>query len=244
MSTLEGRAAIVTGGNRGIGRAIAERLAGAGARVAIGSRNADEARAAAAAVSEAAGRADAALGFRCDVRSHDDCRLLIAGCADAFGRLDILVNNAGIGAFEPVEQMEVETWNAVIETNLTGVFHCTHEALPHMRRAGGGWIINIGSLAGKNAFPNGAAYNASKFGLIGFTEALMQEVRYDDVRVSCIMPGSVATEFNGRPASEGADWRIAADDVALVVMDLLAFPARSMPSRIELRPSRPPRKQA
>jgi short-subunit dehydrogenase len=122
------------------------------------------------------------------------------------------------------------------------MFYCTREAIPHLRQSGDGWIINIGSLAGKNAFPNGAAYNASKFGLIGFSEALMQEVRHDGIRVSYIMPGSVATGFSGRDPGPDDDWRIAPEDVAQVVMDLLAFPTRSLPSRVELRPSRPPRK--
>jgi len=167
---------------------------------------------------------------------------MVSEAVAEFGRLDILVNNAGIGAFEAVEDMAVETWDAVIETNLSGVFYCTHEAMPHLKSANGGWVINIGSLAGKNAFPRGSAYNASKFGLIGFSEALMQEVRYDDVRVSYIMPGSVATEFGGRNADEGADWRIASEDVARAVMDVLSYPGRSLTSRIELRPSKPPRR--
>ena len=242
MATLEGRTATVTGGNRGIGRAIAESMVRAGMRVAVASRTAEHARDAAAAMCASSGRADAAVGIACDVRSHGDCARLIRETAAAFGRIDVLVNNAGIGAFAPVEQMDAATWNAVIETNLSGVFYCTHEAIPHLRARGDGWIINIGSLAGKNAFPNGAAYNASKFGLVGFSEALMQEVRHDGIRVSYIMPGSVATEFNNRTAGSDEDWRIAPEDVAQVVMDLLVFPSRSLPSRVELRPSRPPRK--
>jgi NAD(P)-dependent dehydrogenase (short-subunit alcohol dehydrogenase family) len=240
MAAMEGKVAIVTGGSRGIGRAIADALVTAGANVVIAGRNSDDAQRAAHELNESSGRADAALAVQCDVRSYRDCRRLVALGVEAFGRLDVLVNNAGIGAFSPVEQMEPDMWEAVIETNLNGVFYCSHEAIPHLRTTGGGWIINIGSLAGKNAFPNGAAYNASKFGLIGFSEALMQEVRYDDIRVSYIMPGSVATEFNGRSPGPDADWRIAPEDVARVVLDLLAFPQRSLPSRVELRPSKPP----
>jgi NADP-dependent 3-hydroxy acid dehydrogenase YdfG len=140
--------------------------------------------------------------------------------------------------------MDVAQWCSVIETNLNGVFFCAHEAIPHMRLARGGWIINIGSLAGKNAFAGGAAYNATKFGLIGFSEALMQEVRYDGIRVSTIMPGSVATEFSGSAAAEARDdgWKIQPEDVARIVLDILAFPERTLPSRIEVRPARPPRR--
>lgn len=242
MATVEAKTAIVTGGNRGIGRAIAEAMVGAGMRVAVASRTAAHAMDAAGALCAASGRADAAIGIACDVRRHEDCVRLIRETQAAFGRIDVLVNNAGIGAFEPVEQMEAATWDAVLGTNLSGVFYCTHEAIPHLKASGDAWVINIGSLAGKNAFPGGAAYNASKFGLIGFSEALMQEVRHDGIRVSCIMPGSVATEFNNHTPGSDDAWRIAPEDVARVVMDLLAFPSRSLPSRVELRPSRPPRK--
>jgi NAD(P)-dependent dehydrogenase (short-subunit alcohol dehydrogenase family) len=234
------RAAIVTGGSRGIGYAIAKALVEADYRVAISGRTATTLGRAVAQLN--ANRAPPCVtGIVCDVRGYADCQRLIAETVGAFGRLDLLVNNAGIGDFAPVADLSPDRWDAVIETNLSGVFYCTREAIPHLKKAGGGWIINIGSLAGKNAFTGGAAYNASKFGLIGFTEALMLDVRYDDIRASCIMPGSVATEFAGRDAG-AEDWRIAPEDVAQAVMNLLAFPARSMPSRVELRPSKPPRR--
>jgi NAD(P)-dependent dehydrogenase (short-subunit alcohol dehydrogenase family) len=251
MVNLTGRVALVTGASRGIGRAIAEALADAGARVMISARTASDVDAAVEAMNDRARRrsppvaAEAvghAAGVSADVRRYADCRRMVQQTMSVFGRLDILVNNAGIGAFEPVADMAPTTWDAVVETNLNGVFYCTHEAMPHLKAANGGWVINIGSLAGKNAFPRGAAYNASKFGLIGFSEALMQEVRYDDIRVSYIMPGSVATEFGGRDESEGADWRIASEDVARAVMDVLSYPGRSLASRIELRPSKPPKR--
>jgi len=159
-----------------------------------------------------------------------------------FGGVDILINNAGIGLFASVSAMTPEQWSEVIDTNLTGVFNATRAVLPVMQRRGGGFIINISSLAGKNPFADGAAYCASKAGLNAFSEALMQEVRYENIRVSYVMPGSVATAFSSGDAAKGADWKIAPDEVAEVVVNLLRHDARSLPSRVELRPSRPPRK--
>lgn len=244
MSEVDDRVAIVTGSTRGIGRAIAEALVAAGLRVTVCGRTAR-------AVGRTAEELDAqvardaprprAIGVPCDVARYEDCKRLIEETVARFGRLDVLINNAGVGTYANVAELAVEEWDAVIGTNLNGVFYCTREAVPHVRRAGGGWIINIGSLAGKNAFAGGAAYNASKFGLIGFSEAVMQDLRYDGIRVSCIMPGSVATEFGGVAAS-GQDWKILPEDVARIVTDLLAFPARTLPSRVEVRPSRPPRR--
>jgi NADP-dependent 3-hydroxy acid dehydrogenase YdfG len=135
--------------------------------------------------------------------------------------------------------MAPEQWLNIIDTNLTGVFNTCHVSIPYLRQRGGGYIVNISSLAGKNAFAGGAAYCASKSGLNAFSEALMQELRYDDIRVSYVMPGSVATDFSGRGQVTGADWKIAADDVAGVVLDLLRLPQRSLASRVELRPSKP-----
>jgi 3-oxoacyl-[acyl-carrier protein] reductase len=151
------------------------------------------------------------------------------------------VNNAGVGAFGAIGELEVQRWDQVIETNLSGVFYCCHEALPHLRKSGDAWIINIASLAGKNPFAGGAAYNASKFGLVGFSEALMLDVRHDGIRVNYIMPGSVNTEFGG-PTRGDAEWKIQSEDIAELVIDLLAMPSRTLPSRIEVRPSRPPKK--
>lgn len=245
---LEGKVAVVTGGSRGIGFAIAEALVGRGARVAIGARTASTVEDAAAVLAARDDRSDGerterrAIGVVCDVRGHEDCRRLIAETVQAFGRLDVLINNAGIGGYASVEEMSAAHWDDVIATNLSSLFYCSHEAIPHLKSGGGGWIINIGSLAGKNAFPGGAAYNASKFGLIGFSEALMQEVRYDGIRVSYIMPGSVATEFGQRGSVPGEEWKVLPEDVARIVTDLLAFPDRTLPSRIEVRPSRPPRR--
>jgi len=235
MVELRGKVAIVTGSTRGIGRAIAESLWRAGASVVVSGRTA------ATAEALAAKWGPRALAVACDVREPAACARLVERAVGHFGGLDILVNNAGIGVFAPVRELTPELWRAVIATNLDSLFYCCHAALPALMARGESWIINIGSLAGKNAFPNGAAYNASKFGLIGFSEALMQEVRHDGVRVSYIMPGSVATEF-AHPAGGGeADWKVQPEDVAQLVLELLAMPPRTLPSRIEVRPSRPPR---
>lgn len=238
MLDLKGRVAVVTGGTRGIGLAISRMLAACGGTVVVAARRtADVDRVAAELGNGNGGRA---LGVTCDVRRAEECERLVATALKAFGRLDILVNNAGLGVFAPVEAMRPEDWHLQIETNLDGVFYCCRAALPHLKRQGG-WIINIGSLAGKNPFAGGAAYNATKFGLLGFSEALMLEVRHAGVRVSCVMPGSVATEFSGEETA-GANWKLHPEDVAEVVRDLLAFPVRALPSRVEIRPSRPPQK--
>ena len=235
MSALAGKVALVTGGNRGIGRGIVEALAAEGATVVLTARALPDAERAAREVGHGA------IGLACDVRAQDSVEHLFRAIDGAGGGLDILVNNAGIGVFAPVEKMDPADWRAVIETNLDGVFYCCREAIPRMRKRGGGYIINISSLAGKNPFVNGAAYNASKFGLNGFSEALMMEVRYDNIRVSYLMPGSVATDF-GRGAREKAGWALTPADVAEVVLDLLRSPARALFSRVEMRPSQPPRK--
>ena len=240
MSSHAGKVAIVTGSSKGIGYAIAEALIGAGASVTVSARNPRE-------VADAAARLNGmgkgrALGVPCDVGHPEQVRELVSRTASELGGLDILVNNAGVGAFAPVAELRIEQWDQTIGTNLSGVFYCCREAIPHLRKRGGGWIINIASLAGKNAMPGGTAYNASKFGLVGFSEALMLDVRYDNIRVSYLMPGSVATHFNDHTPGEADAWKIQPEDVAQVVLDLLDSPARTMASRVELRPSRPPRR--
>lgn len=237
---LEGKTAVVTGGSKGIGYSIGEYLARAGANVVISARNAEEVQVAADRLSGLG--AGTVLGVQADVRSYEDVQRMIAAAADLGGGLDILVNNAGVGGFAPVDQISVDLWHTVIETNLNGVFYCCREAIPHMRRRGAGWIINIGSLAGKNPFAGGAAYNASKFALVGFSEAMMLDVREDNVRTSYIMPGSVATYFNDHTPSEADAWKIQPEDIAQIVMDLLAMNPRTLPSRVEVRPSRPPKR--
>ena len=237
---LEGKTAVVTGGTKGIGRAIAESLVNAGVNVSLSARHERDIERAVAELNEV-GRGRAA-GFFCDVRDDAQVKAFFAQTVEQFGGVDILVNNAGIGMFQTIESMSAEDFRAVIETNVCGVFYCCHEAIPLMKQRGGGYIINISSLAGTNAHPRMAAYNASKFGLNGFSEALMQEVRHDKIKVSYIMPGSVNTEFGGDEPSDEKSWQLQPADVAKTVMDLLSYPDRALASRIELRPSRPPKK--
>ena len=237
---LSNKVAIVTGGSKGIGRAIAESLVTAGAGVAITARNDDEIGSTVTELKKLG--AGTAAGYVCDVRDYEQVKSVVAEVAKEFGGLDILINNAGVGIFAPVESMSVEDFRAVLETNVFGVFYCCHEAIPLMKQRGGGYIINISSLAGANPHPRMAAYNASKFGLNGFSEALMQEVRHDGIKVSYIMPGSVNTAFGGDEPSAEKSWQLQPHDIAQVVMNLLEFPERSLPSRVEIRPSIPPKK--
>jgi len=242
---LTGKVALVTGGSRGIGLAIAKALIDAHASVAITGRSGEQLKAASRQLSEGDdSRADRVHAVSADVTDAAAAQAAVDDVAARFGGLDVLVNNAGVGIFRNVADMDLSAWHSVIETNVGGVFYCCHAALPHMKRRGGGWIINISSLAGKNPFPSGAAYCASKAAVNAFSEALMQEVRHDNIRVSCIMPGSVATGFSGgeSPSGPSADWKLSPDDVAEVVIDVIRHPARSLPSRVELRPSRPPRR--
>jgi len=232
---LTGKKALVTGGTRGIGRAIVEALLREGAAVALCGRSAERVRAAVKEMAAFAG--EAVSGTKADVSLLEDVRALFSFVDSRLGGVDILVNNAGTGIFRSVGEMTPEEWHQIIDLNLSGVFYCCREALARFRARGGGFIINISSLAGKNPFAGGAAYNASKFGLNGFTEAMMMDHRYDNVRVSYIMPGSVDTEF--RPGQERADWKIAAEDIAEIVLAVLRMPERTLISRVEVRPSKP-----
>jgi NAD(P)-dependent dehydrogenase (short-subunit alcohol dehydrogenase family) len=238
MENLNGKVALVTGSTRGIGRAIAERLLGEGAQVAISGRTAESVANAVAQLEEIApGRV---AGVAADLTHPEDAAKLFAMLDERFGGLDILVNNAGEGVFRKTGEMTVEDWLRNIDLNLNGPFYCSREALARFIKRGGGFIVNISSLAGKNAFPGGAAYNASKFGLNGFSEALLLDHRYDNVRVSYIMPGSVDTEFADPGRREGDNsWKIAPEDVADVTLMVLKMPARTMVSRVEMRPSKP-----
>jgi len=246
MTTLElgGKVAVVTGGTRGIGYSVAAALLDEGAKVFICGRSGDTLKSALESLG-CDGRRDRVDGIAADVSRYDDCRRVVHGAGKRFGGIDILVNNAGVGVFKPVDQLTVEEWDRTVATNLSGVFYCCREAIPLMRQRGGGYIFNISSLAGVNPFAGGSAYNASKFGLNGFSEAMMQDVRYDGIRVSYIMPGSVATEFGAPPGSTKApeSWKLTGEDIAKAVVDLYRFPQRALASRIEMRPSQPPRKK-
>lgn len=236
---LESKIVVITGGTKGIGRAIAERLLKSGATVFICARNKSELKRALEQLS-ALGKVD---GEICDVRSEAQVEMMLAECKRLFGGVDILVNNAGIGIIgKTVEEMTAEEFEQTLQTNLFGVFYSCHHAIPLIKKRGGGYIINISSLAGQNAHPKMAAYNASKFGLNGFSEALMQEVRADNIKVTTICPGSVNTYFGNEEPSEEKSWQIQPEDIAEVVVDLLNFNQRALPSKIEIRPSNPPKK--
>lgn len=229
-------AALVTGGSKGIGLAIAEALVKRGAGVVITARNATELEAAAAGLNAlGAGKAVAVVS---DARDYSSLEAAVQAAVTNFGGLDVLIANAGVGIFKPVQDLSLEDWDAVIDTNLTGVFYSVKASVPELAKRQG-YIINLSSLAGKNPFKLGAAYNASKFGLNGFSEAIMLDLRPLGIKVSQVMPGSVATYFGGHTPSEADAWKIQPEDIAQIVTDLLEMPARTLPSRVEVRPSQP-----
>ena len=231
---LHGRSAIVTGGARGIGYAIAEALLHEGARVAICARS-EESLARALRKLDGLGEA---VGKVCNVGRCEEVENFFQYFDEKLGSLAVLVNNAGVGAFAPVDELIPGDWRNVIDTNLSGPFYFTRLAAPRMKQRGGGFILNIGSLAGKHPFASGAAYNASKFGLNGFTEAAMIDLRHDNIRVGQILPGSVQTEFSA--TMEGADWKLDPAAIAATAVHLIKMPERNLASRVEMRPSRPP----
>lgn len=238
MEPLQGRVALVTGGTRGIGRAIALDLVGAGMRVVVTGRDAERAAETARSIAAEAGvAAGDVLGLGADVRDLSALEAAVAATVARYGRLDAVVANAGIGRFAAVDELSVEAWREVIDVNLTGAFHTVKASVAALE-ATGGVLVTIGSLAGTNAFAGGAAYNAAKFGLVGFTHAAMLDLRERGVRVSTIMPGSVATAFGGRAPGAADAWKIQPEDVAEAVRYVLSSPARTLPSRIEVRPAR------
>jgi 3-oxoacyl-[acyl-carrier protein] reductase len=230
---LDGHVAIVTGGSRGIGLAVTRGYIARGGRVVISGRsqaNLDAVRA------ELGANVAVVQG---DVADPSVAETAVRTAVDRFGGLDSLINNAGVATFTNVAEMDVADWDRMLATNLTGAFLFSRAAIPALKQRGGGWIINISSLAGRNSFAGGAAYCASKAGLNAFAESLMLEVRQDDIRVSTVMPGSVQTAFSKGGDAPEHDWKLSPDDVAQVVFDLLAHNRRSLPSRVEIRPSRP-----
>lgn len=228
------RNAIVTGGSRGIGRGIADALLAEGWKVWICSRSQGSVD---KALHEMGGQVQ---GRAVDVRDQGQVERFVKEVLDAEGRLDCLVNNAGLGRFGPVDEISGDQFREVIETNLNGCFYFIRAVAPAMKKQGSGWIVNIASLAGKNPFAGGSAYNASKFGLIGLSEAAMLDLRPHGIRVASILPGSVATEFGGGHA-EGS-WKLQPADIASMVLHLIGYPDNALPSLVEMRPSRPPGK--
>jgi 3-oxoacyl-[acyl-carrier protein] reductase len=233
---VAGKTAIVTGGTRGIGYAIARMLLERGAEVAICARSQEGVTKAVASLREQTGKT--AVGWACDVANEEAIQAFFGKVDEVYPKLDILINNAGVGIFKSVGEMTPAEWRTTLDTNLTGVFYFTHLAVERFQKTGGGFVVNLSSLAGRNPFAGGAAYNASKFGLNGFTEALMLDHRNDNVRVCSVMPGSVATDFGG-PGGTGTSWKIQPEDIAEVVRVVLEMPERTMVSRVEIRPSRP-----
>jgi 3-oxoacyl-[acyl-carrier protein] reductase len=234
---LRGKRAVVTGATRGIGRAVAEALSHEGVSVAICGRSQEGVDEAVAALRNQAGGLVA--GLAADISKLPQVEEFFRFVRSELGGLDILVNNAGLAVFKSVAELTPEEWHEVIDLNLNGVFYCCREAMPMLRASGAGSVINISSLAGKNPFAGGAAYNASKFGLNGFSEAMMLDHRHEGIRVSYIMPGSVDTDFS--PRSARAAWKIAPEDIADIVMSILKMSDRTLISRVEVRPSRPPK---
>ena len=231
------KTALVTGGTKGIGYGVAQALINHGVKVAITSRSAEAAAEAAAALNQL--REGYALGLIADARSMEAQQAAVNEVLAQWGRLDYFIANAGVGHFAPIETLSLDQWHETLDTNLTGVFYSAKVSLPALQ-ATKGYFITIASLAGTNFFPAGTAYNASKFGLVGFTQAMMMDVRQYGIKVTTIMPGSVATYFNGKTPSEKDAWKIQPEDIGQLVVDLIRMPARTLPSKVEVRPSMPP----
>lgn len=235
---ITGKTALVTGGSKGIGYGVAEALVREGLNVTITARSEADVKKAEAALNDLGpGRA---LGLTCNVRDYGEQEAVVAKTLETFGNLDVLVANAGVGSFAPIDELTLEAWHDIIDTNLTGVFYSVKASLDALKKRGG-YIFTISSLAGRNPMAGGSAYNASKFGLNGFSEAIMLDLRQNDIKVSYIMPGSVATHFGDHTPTDADAWKIQPEDIAEIVVSLLKLPGRTLPSRIEVRPSKPPK---
>lgn len=239
MQSLKGKTALITGGTKGIGYGIAEAMLKEGMNVAVTSRDEQRAREAADRLGQAgSGRV---IGVGADVRSYEAQQQAVEKTRAEFGQIDVLIANAGLGHFGSIMELSPKQWNETIEVNLTGVFYSVKAALEALKETEG-YLITIASLAGTNFFAGGSAYNASKFGLVGFTQAVMMDVRQMGIKATTIMPGSVATHFNGNEPDPSDDWKIQPEDLGQMVIDLLRLPHRTLPSKIEVRPSQPPSK--
>lgn len=232
---LQGKVAYITGGTKGIGLGIAKILSQQGIRVAISGRKKEDVDNAAAEIS---GDSSKVLGIVSNVRNFEDEENAVSAIKNHFGQLDFVVANAGLGVFKPIDQLEIEEWNDMIDTNLTGVFHTLKASVEELKKSEG-YFISISSLAGTNFFENASGYNASKFGAVGFTQAAMLDLRKYNIKISTIMPGSVATNFNNHELSEKDAWKIQPEDLGNVVLDILKMNPRTLPSKIEIRPSKP-----
>lgn len=239
MKSLENKSILITGGTKGIGYGIAEALLNQGCKVAITGRKKEEAEEAAKKLSS---KTDGnAIGLQADVRSLDDMKRVSKAVEDEFGGIDVVVGNAGVGLFGSIEELEPKDWQTMIDTNLTGLYN-TIKATVALLKASKGYYLTISSLAGTNFFEGGSGYNASKFGAVGFTQAVMLDLRQSDIKVSTIMPGSVMSHFAGHTPDEKDAWKIQPADIGELVIDLLKMNPRALPSKIEIRPSKPPKR--
>jgi len=240
MESFNSKVALITGGSKGIGYGIAEALLKLNMKVAITSRSKDSAEKAAKELT-ALGKGEV-LGLEADVRDYKSQEKAVKKLMDKWGQIDVLVANAGVGHFGPIDELSVEEWQQTIDTNLSGVFYSIKSVVEGLKKSKG-YIITISSLAGTNFFEGASAYNASKFGVTGFTQAAMLDLRKYGIKVSTIMPGSVATHFNDHEPSEKDAWKIQKEDIGELVVDLLKMNPRTLPSKIEIRPSQPPEKK-
>jgi len=237
MQDLKGKVAYITGGSKGIGYGVAEKLIAAGMKVAISGRTLKTVETAA----EYLGNSDKVLPLASDVTKLGDEKKAIESILDTWGQLDVVLANAGVGHFAPIDEMSDTQWHQMIETNLNGVFHTLKASVEALKKSKG-YYMTLASLAGTNFFASGAGYNATKFGVVGFTQAAMLDLRKYDIKVSTIMPGSVATHFNNNEPSEKDAWKIQPQDIGSLVLDLLKMHPRTLPSKIEVRPTRPDKK--
>ena len=234
---LENKVAYITGGSKGIGYGVAQSLLEAGLKVAISGRTEETIQIATDKLS----KYGEVLGITSDVTTPKDEIRAVNEILNKWGQLDVVLANAGVGRFAPVDELSYEDWQAMISTNLDGVFYTLKASVEALKNSKG-YYISLASLAGTNFFQNGAGYNATKFGVVGFTQAAMLDLRKYDIKVSTIMPGSVATHFNNNEPSEKDAWKIQPEDIGELVLDLLKMHPRTLPSKIEVRPSRPDKK--
>ena len=241
MNSLKGKTALITGGSKGIGFGVALALITEGVNVVITGRNEETIQQVAQQLQEKGKDGAKAMGVAADVRSYQSQEQAVAATMEAFGGIDIVVANAGLGHFASIDELTIEQWNETIDTNLTGVFYTVKTTLPALKKSKG-YLITISSLAGTNFFAKGSAYNASKFGLTGFTQAAMLDLREHEIKTTTIMPGSVATYFNNNTPDASDDWKIQQEDIGQMVVDLVKMPSRTLPSKVEVRPSFPQKK--